>query len=91
MNMNYDEYRESVCEDIKECIDNLGVQPILFFGSGMSRRYIGTPSWEALLQEISNRCPNIKMGFAYYQQKYSNCIEIGTEFAELVREWAWEN
>lgn len=88
--MNYEEYKDTIKDDLATCFDSMGVQPILFFGSGMSQRYMGAPTWYGLLEELGNQCPKIDKNIAYYKQKYNDPIKIGTEFSELIREWAWE-
>ncbi len=88
--MNYEEYKEIIKDDLATCLDSMGVQPILFFGSGMSQRYIGSPTWFGLLEALANQCPKIDKNIAYYKQKYNDPIQIGTAFSELIREWAWE-
>jgi len=40
-----------VFEDVKEKLKTLGISPIFFVGSGLSRRYIGSPNWYELLKE----------------------------------------
>jgi hypothetical protein len=48
-----------------------------------------------LLKEMAKRCPRIDKGFAYYKQNAQRnnaknpLIEIGAIFAELYRDWAW--
>ncbi|MCP3686174.1 MAG: SIR2 family protein [bacterium] len=88
--MNFEDYQNVIRDDLSTCLDSMGVQPILFFGSGMSQRYIETPSWYGLLEQLAEQCPKIDKNIAYYKQKHNDPIEIGTEFAELIREWAWE-
>jgi hypothetical protein len=89
--VDYHKYKELISDDIVTCVDSMGVQPILFFGSGMSQRYIGTPSWDGLLDKLSQDCPKITKSLAYYKQRHSNnLIAVGSEFSELIREWAWE-
>lgn len=56
---NYHQYIEDVSDDIKTCLEGMGCQPILFVGSGLTKRYISGPNWEELLQQLANECPNI--------------------------------
>lgn len=87
--MDFKEYQSIIVDDIESCLEGMGVQPILFFGSGMSQRYIDTPTWNGLLEILANQCPNIDKNIAYYQQKHNSPIAISSEFAEYIREWAW--
>jgi hypothetical protein len=87
--MEFQEYQSIIVDDIESCLDGMGVQPILFFGSGMSQRYIDTPTWNGLLERLVDQCPNIDKNIAYYQQKHNSPIAISSEFSEYIREWAW--
>lgn len=85
----YDRYRKEMSDDISTCLDSMGVQPILFIGSGISQRYFHGPTWDGLLKDLAVKCPRIDKDYAYYKQKHHSPIDIGTEFAEAYREWAW--
>lgn len=89
MDQDYDQYKKEISDDISTCLDSMGVQPILFVGSGLSQRYLGAPTWDGLLKELAERCPVITKAYAYYKQKHTSLIEVGSEFAESYREWAW--
>lgn len=86
---DYTKYQTDVTDDIKTCIDSMGCQPILFVGSGLTKRYINGPSWIELLFQLSEQCPQIDKKFAYYQQRYPDLIDIGSEFSEKYNDWAW--
>lgn len=89
MTRNYGDYVIHVTDDIKTCLDSMGCQPILFVGSGMSKRYFAGPNWEELLRSLAKQCPLINKEFAYYKQSYNNLAKIGEVFADCFREWAW--
>lgn len=89
MPRDYTKYVEDVTEDIKTCIGDMACQPILFVGSGFTKRYLNGPNWEELLKELAARCPEIARQFAYYKQRYPDFVDIGTEFSERYNDWAW--
>lgn len=83
-------YRMRVDNEIRELILKFECQPILFIGSGISRRYIGAPNWTELLQSIFERFPDGKNLFEYNRQKFrNNMIDVGEALSDLVFEWAW--
>lgn len=82
-------YLSRVKKDVSQCMEEMGCQPILFVGTGMSRRYFGAPSWETLLQQLSGECGQITQPYAYYKQTFGSAIDIGQEFAKLYQQWAW--
>lgn len=89
MTEEYERYVSDVSGDIKSCLEEMGCQPILFVGSGITKRYLDGPSWEELLQKLADECPEIDRKFAYYKQRYSNLVDIGAVFTEKYNEWAW--
>lgn len=97
MPRNYDNYVKDVAEDVKKCLEEMKCQPILFVGSGLSKRYFGAPNWEGLLIEMANKCPLIDKEFAYYKQNAkkdvngNEFIDIGSTFAEIYNNWAWNS
>jgi hypothetical protein len=90
MQRDYKRYQEEVTEDIATVLRDAGCQPILFIGSGFSKRYAGAPRWEELLRKLAEICPNIDKDYAYYKQTYGDPMKIGSVFADAYREWAWD-
>jgi len=87
--MDYKQYQTDTTADVLEIIKRKGCQPILFIGSGFSKRYCNAPNWEALLTELGNDCPQVEHEYAYYAQSGKSMPEIGSVFASAYREWAW--
>lgn len=90
MAMDYKRYQDEVTQDVAQVLADAECQPILFVGSGFSKRYAGGPSWEELLNQLAKQCPLIDRDFAYYKQTYNGDLKkIGSVFTDLYREWAW--
>lgn len=86
---SYSDYQEEVRKLLTSSLDKTGSQPILFLGSGFSRRYFDGPTWVELLGYIKEKCPLIDKDVAFYIQEYSDPAAVGEFFAKKVREWAW--
>lgn len=86
---DYEQYQSEITSDIATVLKTVECQPILFVGSGFSKRYAAGPSWEELLEQLAAKCPLIEHEFAYYKQKHPSLSYIGSVFAEHYREWAW--
>ncbi|HDR9100080.1 TPA: SIR2 family protein [Burkholderia vietnamiensis] len=90
MPIDYKQYQEEVTTDVAKVLADAECQPILFVGSGFSKRYAGGPNWEELLTALAKKCPLIDKDFAYYKQTYNADLKkIGSVFTDLYREWAW--
>jgi len=86
---NYEQYKTEISSDVAELIKKKGCQPILFVGSGFTKRYCGAPNWEELLTELGKECPKVEHEYAYYRQSQKTMPEIGSIFAKAYKEWAW--
>lgn len=84
------DYRIQITSDIQECVERMGCQPILFIGSGLSKRYFGAPNWEELLAVLAKHCPLIDKSYPYYKQTFRTPMAVGEEFARLYQQWAWD-
>lgn len=87
---DYKRYQDEVASDVAKVLADAECQPILFVGSGFSKRYARGPSWEELLTGLAKKCPLIDKDFAYYKQTYNGDLKkIGSVFTDFYREWAW--
>ncbi|WP_040765868.1 SIR2 family protein [Novipirellula maiorica] len=86
---SYTEYQERCSTAIRDVVSDRGCQPILFAGSGLSKRFFDAPSWDALLTHLCSVCPTIVNDYGYYRQKNQDLPSIGSEIADCYREWAW--
>lgn len=90
MRTEYEQYQSEMLTKIESCKSNFNYQPILFIGSGFSKRYLNSPNWLELLENMSKICPNIKKDFAYYVQSKNNDLSaVASQFVGLFKNWAW--
>lgn len=88
--MSYLEYVKSKSTSIRNCLSELGCQPIIFAGAGLSKRYAGGSSWVELLDAVAKKNPTIKHSIAFYLQKYKDLLEVGEQLSPEFHAWAWE-
>lgn len=88
--VNQDEYRKEIYPNIDACLKEYQCQPILFLGSGISQRFIKTPTWLSLLARLVDDNPRVDRDLSYYVQKHDNFLPaIGSELITPYFEWAW--
>jgi len=86
---DYATYKAVVIEKIRLSLKSKQNQPVLFVGSGLSRRYLGIPDWHGLLSEVSKLNPRLR-DYNYYRQSGRSQEDIGQVFANEFYEWGWE-
>lgn len=82
-------YIQNRQENIISKVEELKCQPILFVGSGLSMRYFNAPTWESLLEEMAEVCPEVSHSIDYYLQRNDSYPEIGGILADDYYDWAW--
>ena len=85
----FEEYRETIEEDIRQTVGSKPVQPIIFAGSGLSIRYFSGPNWDSLLEEMAGKCPKLEHNYGYYRQDRSP-QEVGQILSDRYARWAWD-
>jgi hypothetical protein len=87
----YNEYLTDSLARLRTVLDDSGSRPILFVGSGMSRRYLGAPDWIGLLEQLIRLNPNCKFPIAYYAQNTGNDLpKVASAIVEQYQGYAWE-
>lgn len=89
--MSYTTYINNRTDVIRNCLAELGCQPVIFAGSGLTKRYANGPSWIELLDNVSKLNPRITHNIAYYQQKYGGLLEAGEQLSPEFHTWAWDD
>ncbi|AYB41583.1 hypothetical protein D5F52_16065 [Brevibacillus laterosporus] len=89
---HYEKYLDISLQNLKQYIINMKSRPILFVGSGFSRRYINSPSWKGLLDQLIEENPKITMPIEYFIQDHGgDYARIASQLVEFYRDFAWEN
>jgi hypothetical protein len=81
----FERYIEEITEDITNTVQEFGVQPILFVGSGLTKRYMDGPSWEELLAHLAEKCLAIERGLGFYKQSWGIRFRSGKSFQSYIR------
>ncbi|GMB10135.1 SIR2 family protein [Thermolongibacillus altinsuensis] len=77
---------------LRTVLDDSGTRPILFVGSGISRRYINSPDWLGLLERLNNELPNKKYPIGYYTQNCNNHLPtVASLLIDEYYDYAWQS
>lgn len=87
----YVEYLDESLSRLRTILDDSGSRPILFAGSGLSRRYLNSPDWVGLLEELINSNPLITMPLGYFTQNNKNDYPaVASALVEEYQTYAWQ-
>lgn len=76
-------------KEVLERLQTFNSAPVLFVGSGISRRYLGLPGWEDLLKDLASKTDRT---YAYYRANAnSDMAEIASLLAEPINEKVWSD
>src|SRR5690554_4885130 len=88
----YSAYLNESLIRLQTVMDESVSRPILFVGTGISRRYINAPDWEQLLGLLIEANPIIRYPLGYYAQKTNNNLpKVASLLIEDYYNYAWQN
>lgn len=86
----YNAYKAQNVASINALLSDMGCRPVLFVGSGLTRRYLGGPSWSQLLEQIAKIIGMEDANFAFLSQKAAgDPIALGSLLADEVHAWSF--
>lgn len=68
--------------EIEKTISNFKNTPILFIGSGITRRYLDLPNWDDLLKYFATYINNDDFSYAAYKNKAKNSLPLTATYIE---------
>ncbi|AUQ63271.1 SIR2 family protein [Phaeobacter inhibens] len=88
--MDDENYKSEVVERIASVRKNFSLQPIVFVGSGLSRRWISTPTWKELLDWAIKDCGDVDKPLNFFMQKNDGDLsKVSSELVDSYHSWAW--
>lgn len=87
---SYSDYLNERFNQLKTNMYDSGCRPIIFAGTGISRRYIEAPDWKGLLNILIEENPNIKYPLGYYRQDCNDLSEVASKIIDDYFNLAWE-
>ncbi len=87
---NYSDYLSERFSQLKTNMYDSSCRPILFVGTGISRRYINAPDWKGLLNILIQQNPNIHYPLGYYLQDSNDLAEVASKIIEDYFNFAWQ-
>lgn len=84
-------YIDDQTKKIVEARDKYPLQPIIFAGSGLSRRWVNAPTWYSLLEWAVENCPEIDKPIQFFAQQEPGLPEVAQRIAGSYQTWAWNS
>lgn len=86
----FEAYQARNRTNMRELLSGTGTRPVLFLGSGITRRFLGAPSWPELLVAIAEKIGIVGDQYNFLAQKVgNNPAMIGSLLVDPAHEWAW--
>ena len=85
----YAAYIEEQTAAAKNCLKDLGCQPVIFLGSGLAQRYSNGPSWRDLLATAISQNDLVQEEFAYLLQALGTLPAVGEALIQPYHKYAW--
>lgn len=86
---DYKSYIEAQGALVKNCLMDMGCQPVLFIGSGVSARYADGPSWRELLAQAIDENPMAEDELTYLLQSLGSLPRVGSALVDPYHRFAW--
>lgn len=81
---------ENSLAKLKAYIKESKKRPIIFVGSGLSRRYFDSPKWLELIERLFEDNPHIEKPVQYYLQEYKgDLLEVASVLVDFYRDYYW--
>lgn len=87
--MDNPDYVKAQIKKIVTVREKYPFQPIIFAGSGLSRRWVDSPSWLELLEWAIANCPDIDRPLQYFLQQEKELPRIASRLSASYQTWAW--
>lgn len=87
--MDDPKYIDEQTKRIVAARDKYPLQPIVFAGSGLSRRWLKAPAWFELLEWAVSNCPLIDKPIQYFVQQEKGLPEVAQRISKNYQTWAW--
>ncbi|PSL20890.1 SIR2 family protein [Shimia abyssi] len=84
-----EKYQIEQTQKIISTREKFPLQPIVFVGSGLSRRWISAPTWFSLLDWAIEKCPEIDKPIQFFTQQEVGLPEVAERIATAYQSWAW--